>query len=484
MLLDRSLISRVSRCLFSRTLSIRTVVSSPAITSSTFHRLHERKSFGSFHSEDIEVLIRQSPNEFKVPDIYHEIHGRTVGNLITQSKNSPFSFGSDARRLYQFDNEWTFINHGAFGGALKVLLQQASLWREYCERQPLRFFDRELFPLIAHSLRVMAIDILQCPTEELLPLPNVTTGLNAIFQSTVLCQNDEIVHLSLTYGSTKKMMKDLAHRTGAKVRNVPLTLPVESEEMVIYTILQYINKNTKLIVLDHITSNTAMVLPVVEIAKRCKQINPHIVVVVDGAHSLFSQHVEIYPKSLVSEGKDCDSVSSVVDFWLTNGHKWFSTPKGCAFLWVSPKVLQLRPAIISHGFQQDTSNPAYCALDKRLSSFVWDGCRDYCAIITAASATTLWSELPIKDDETESSLHWDKFRRYNRNLLDDAEQIFKKVWSLEENDFACPWELRRNASMRLIPLPRIVKGVNTRQATDKDAFGLQVNFFRSIVSCG
>lgn len=435
----------------------------------------ERTSFGSFHSENIETLIRLSDEEFHPPDVFYDLHDQTIGECIRKSHQHPVDYGSDAkRRLFHLSDDWTFINHGAFGGAVRPMLQQAHLWREYCENQPLRFFDRELFPLVAHSLRTIAKGMLNCPPSELVPLQNVTAGLNAIFQSTQLSAGDEILHLSFTYGSTKKMMKDLAMRTKATLIIVPLNLPVESSQFIKNKILNYVNQNTKLIVLDQITSNTAMELPVVDIAKDCKAVNPNVRVVVDAAHSLFSQPISIYPHEEPQTSNSASSISSVVDFWLTNGHKWFSAPKGCAFMWISPKVEQIRPAILSHGYQFSDKKSSFSSRDAVLSSFVWDGCRDYFALVTAASGVDFWKKLSMKPNSGRKIDSFQEFRLRLFSLLDDAEAIIKDSWGLCESDFPCSIELRRNVPMRLIPLPRFFRGINTRDSSDKDAFAIQV----------
>jgi hypothetical protein len=74
------------------------------------------------------------------------------------------------------DNKWTFINHGAFGATLSPLLDEARIWQSQCESQPLRFYDRQLLPMIAHSVRETA-KFLNCPADELIPLQNVTSGI-------------------------------------------------------------------------------------------------------------------------------------------------------------------------------------------------------------------------------------------------------------------------------------------------------------------
>ena len=176
-----------------------------------------RKGFGSFHSEDIELLIRQRDEQYSRPELYDEILSKLKEKndaIVSgfefgrEAKNSLFALGillsicnvvycSELYRLqyqisintpqstivtlsYYFltaftDDEWTFINHGAFGATLSPLLEESNLLRLRCEAQPLRFYDRELLPMIAHSVRETA-KFINCPPEELVPLQNVTSG--------------------------------------------------------------------------------------------------------------------------------------------------------------------------------------------------------------------------------------------------------------------------------------------------------------------
>lgn len=67
------------------------------------------------------------------------------------------------------------MNHGAFGATLSPLLDESNVWRLKCESQPLRFYDRQLLPMVAHTVRETA-KYLNCPASELVPLQNVTSG--------------------------------------------------------------------------------------------------------------------------------------------------------------------------------------------------------------------------------------------------------------------------------------------------------------------
>lgn len=462
--------------------------------SSTTHRQStERKGFGSFHSEDIEVLIRQSDTEFIIPPIHSAISTAVIERFaLTPTFTSPLLMTelSNRKALFALDPNWTFINQGAFGAALKPLLFEAFLWREYAESQPLRFHDRELFPLLAHSLRCMA-KRLQCDAANLVPLVNVTAGMNAICRTmavtlppaaiapaapaaTAIAQQadsrPQIAYLSLTYGSTKKMLTALAAELGYGVTVIPIPLPITSQASLMTALESQLASNIKLIVLDAITSNTACCLPVLAIAKKCKLISPDAVVVIDAAHALFSQQITL-ESSQLTEYQQC------VDYWLTNGHKWLSAPKGCAVMWTNPSTVQrMRPAIISHGYTAAT-NQKWMTRDHFISAFAWDGCRDYAALLCLPSALSVWDEL-AKNFPHEGLQGWDVYRQYIMNLLDNAELVCEEMWGTSEADYPCPKEMRVNSPMRLLPLPQKVLGKSTRQdCTDRDAFQLQEKLY-------
>jgi len=371
------------------------------------------------------------------------------------------------------------VNHGAFGATLAPILKESNLWRQYCEIQPLRFFDRELFPLISYSIREMA-NYLKCPPSELYPLPNVTAGLNSVAQSFSLSlkKGDEVLCLSLTYGSTKKILSQLCVSTGATLVIVHIPLPVLSEEDVLLRVSAALSPGrTKLVILDHITSNTALVLPIKSLATACRSAGA--VVVVDAAHTLFNQPVHLYRTlhdlySINNKNNSSIGVANYADIWITNCHKWLCSPKGAAFMWLSPRVIyQMRPAIISHGFYlQEGSDRGYSEASKLLSGFVWDGCRDYSALLCVPSTLRFWTSFPQLPGQRSGG--WEACRFYSQNLVSQACEFLKVQWGLSEDDFAGPPAMRLGVAMVLVPLPAIVRGRNTRIGqTDVDAFQLQ-----------
>lgn len=363
----------------------RHAISSSFHSSSLCCALSERKSFGSFHSEDVEELIKLPDHEFEAPAVAEAIQSSVLDrHQLTFSNALPVDRLEFRKALFSLEPSATFLNHGAFGATMRPLSFESFLWREYCDSQPLRYYDRELFPLMVRSLRELA-RLLQTSPTNLFPLPNVTAGLNAICNTFagILAPGDEVVCFSITYGSTKKILQDLSRRSGCKYKMISLPLPITSKESLLEQIKAQLSESCRLIVIDDITSNTAMQLPSVEIARLCRAVQPNATVVVDAAHSLFARSVAL---------NDADILENV-DVWLMNGHKWLSAPKGCGLMWMNPKFTQgIRPAIISHGFQP-VNDALTVTRDKALSAFVWDGCRDYSAFLTIPTAIKVWNVL-------------------------------------------------------------------------------------------
>jgi hypothetical protein len=421
--------------------------------------LIKREGFGSFHSADIEVLIREPDSVFRPPEVYFEMASEHIDTTVDTKQAMKERFGGSMKRKQTFhiSEDWTFINHGAFGGSLRCLQSEANAWSILCEQQPLLFFDRYLLPLVAHSLRVLS-KYLGCPPDELMPLPNVTAGLNSIISSVPLESGDEVLCTSLTYGSTKKMLKQMCDASsGAMYKEVHLPLPVGAPEDILRRTEKLLSEKTKLVIIDQITSNTALHLPVIELCELVRRKAPNAFIVVDAAHSIFSQHVDIYQTSPPSSSSSSTATStssafpssslqetshlptskniaSCADVWISNCHKWLSCPKGAAVMWISPRVAGLlRPAIITHGFSPNSNNSSnnssvlidgsnykglskglgrFSDKDRILSAYAWDGCRNYSAFLTIPSALRFWGRFDdSKAKESSSSSN----KIYNNN---------------------------------------------------------------------
>src|SRR5690606_27938063 len=107
---------------------------------------------------------------------------------------------------------------------------------------------------------------------------------------------------------------------------------------------------TRLLVVDHVASHSAIVLPLAAIAA-CARARG-VAVLVDGAHG---------PGML-----DLDIPALGVDWYVGNCHKWLMAPKGAGLLWAAPeRQAGLHPAVISHGYGEGLAK-----------EFGWTGTRD------------------------------------------------------------------------------------------------------------
>jgi len=164
-------------------------------------------------------------------------------------------------------------------------------------------------------------------------VPNATTGVNTILSNLTFSPGDELITTGQEYFSSSNALKVHAEKYGAKVVEIPLPVPVVGKQEIIDAVMGGVTKRTKLLLIDHITSPTGIILPVEEIVKLLAERG--IDTIVDGAHG-----PGFIPLDLSRIG---------AAYYTGNCHKWLCSPKSCAVLYVRPdRQEKFRPAIISH----------------------------------------------------------------------------------------------------------------------------------------
>lgn len=254
-----------------------------------------------------------------------------------------------ALRAFELDPDYLHLNHGSYGAVPRDVRLEQDRWRAKLEKNPSGFFQDEYPPLmrataeqVARRLGGKGADWVLCE--------NATAAVNGILQSLDLGPGDEILTTSHAYGAVAKTMALVSERRGAKlsIADVP-PLPADEAE-VIDAVDARLGPRTRLLVIDHITSATALIFPVRQIAERARAAG--IPVLVDGAHA---------PGQI---GLDVPSLG--VDWYTGNAHKWLFAPRGCGVLWTRPERQAItRPAVLSHGTDQGYT-----------SAFDWIGTRD------------------------------------------------------------------------------------------------------------
>jgi isopenicillin-N epimerase len=272
---------------------------------------------------------------------------------------------SGLKEHWGLDPAVRFLNHGSFGAAPTCVLEAQSAWRARLERQPVAFMARELEGHLDLALGGLG-EFIGADPEDLAFLPNATHGLNTVLRSLSFAPDDEVLATSHGYNAARTAATYVCERAGARLVEVPLPFPLESPAQVVAAVEAGFNERTKLLLIDHITSPSGLVLPIEELVALAKARG--VEVLVDGAHA-----PGMVPLNLDALG---------ADYYTGNCHKWLCTPKGSAFLHVrrdrQPKI---RPLAISHGANDPRTDRSRFRLE-----FGWTGSADPSAYLCVPRA--------------------------------------------------------------------------------------------------
>jgi isopenicillin-N epimerase len=256
---------------------------------------------------------------------------------------------------WTLDPDVVFLNHGSFGATPRTVLDLQQQLRRRMEFEPVRFLVRELEPMLDLARADLASFVGADP-EDLVFVPNATAGVNAVLRSLDLDRHDELITTSHEYNASKNALEFVASLSGAKFIVVDLPFPVRSEEELLAPLLAAVTERTRLLLIDHITSPTGIILPVDRVIAELN--SRGIDTLVDGAHT-----AGMLPLDLQSLG---------AAYYTGNLHKWTCAPKGSAFLHVRKnRRSTIRPTSISHGANAERTDRSRFHLE-----FDWTGTFD------------------------------------------------------------------------------------------------------------
>jgi len=236
----------------------------------------------------------------------------------------------------------------------------------------MKFYVLEWQPELDRARAVLA-QFVRAPDSQLVFAPNATTAVATVLASLRdrLATGDELLTTSHAYRAVKNQLDRVAAATGARVVVAPIALPYEPDQTAA-AILGAATPRTKLAVLDHITSPTALRLPIEQLAPALAARG--IAVLIDGAHA--PGQIELDVGALLASG---------VSWYAGNNHKWLCAPKASGFLVAAAPVA---PIVTSHG-----ASPGYGPANRLHAELDWAGTHDPCVHLTVPTALASVVEL-------------------------------------------------------------------------------------------
>ncbi|MCE5266286.1 MAG: aminotransferase class V-fold PLP-dependent enzyme [Planctomycetaceae bacterium] len=266
----------------------------------------------------------------------------------------------------------TFLNHGSFGACPLDVLDHQQAIRAEMEREPVDFLVRRMTPLLDESREALA-GLIGADPAGLVFVQNATAGVNAVLRSLPFRSGDEILVTNHDYNACRNVVRYVAEQTGAALVEAELPLPIDSPQQVIDAVLSRTTSRTRLALLDHITSPTALVFPIEELVGELNRRG--IDTLVDGAHA-----PGMAPLNMKRLG---------AAYYTGNCHKWLCAPKGAGFLYVRRDRQEgIQPPIISHGWNR--RRPGYSPFQ---DAFDWPGTLDPSAWLCVGHAIRFMSTL-------------------------------------------------------------------------------------------
>ena len=320
---------------------------------------------------------------------------------------------------WPLDPKVVFLNHGSFGSCPRPVLEFQLGLRDRMERQPVQFMVRDLEGLLDEA-RAAVAGFVGAQADDLVFVGNATAGVNTVVRSLNFAPGDELLVADHEYTACRNALDYAAARAGATVVVADVPFPFESVEQIVQSIMSRVTPRTRLALIDHVTSQTAIVLPIARLVRELAERG--VDTLVDGAHA----------PGMVAV--DLTALGSA--YYTGNCHKWLCAPKSSGFLHVRADRQELiHPLSISHGLTSTRKDRS-----RFLIEFGWTGTADPTSCLTVAESIRFMDGLLPGG--------WPAIMAQNRSLAVAARKILCQALEIQA---PCPEEWI--GSMASVPLP-------------------------------
>ncbi len=308
---------------------------------------------------------------------------------------------SEMSKHWRLNEKTVFLNHGSYGATPTIVLNEQKRWQLLLEKDPVKFFE-DIAPKALIESRKAIANLVNCDYEDLALIENATSGVNIILRSLKFDEGDEIIVPNHAYQACRNTIDYVAEKSGAVVVTCDIPFPIQGNQIIIDNIMKCVTENTKLAMIDTVTSPTGLLMPFEELVGllESKGVN----VLLDAAHG-----IGMIPLDIEKIG---------ASYTTSNCHKWLCAPKGSAFLHVRKDLQSLiHPLTISHGMTAPLGDST-----RFRHEFDWTGTRDVSA----------WCALPFVIDEFSKlvGMNWNEIMTHNRKLVIKGRNIICEKLSI------------------------------------------------------
>lgn len=312
------------------------------------------------------------------------------------------SLAQVGRHDWSFPDGVTYLNHGSFGPSPRPVQEVRESWSRRLNANPMDFYLRQFDGALEQSAGRLG-QWIGADARDLVFVDNATVAMNVVAETLELGAGDEILLNDHEYGAVFRIWRAVCDKVGAKVVSPTLGHGATDDEPrrftdsseIVEPILNAITPKTKLIIISHITSPTAIIFPVADVCSAARQRG--IPICIDGPHALAMLNVNL-------RDLDCD-------FYCASLHKWLSAPFGSGFLYVRRNWQgKLKPHLTSWGRSLGGHGPRW------QDNLNWLGTRDPAPFLSVPAAIDFLEQVGLQT-----------FRRQTHELAEYARSRLEPI---------------------------------------------------------